>query len=366
MPNPASVTFLWPSMLWLLLVLPFLLAVYVGLLARRGRAAGRFASLELTGDAGNAPGFLRRHLPALLWFAALAALILAIARPQAALTLPARIETIVLALDTSGSMRATDLTPNRMVAARAAAKSFVEAQPQHVRVGVVAIAAAAAVVQSPTNKREDVLQAIERLEPQRGTALGNGLVIALDTALPQAGINVEHFINPRRNASGTPLAGKSPGGKDSSNKDTAGKDQGPQERLAPGSNTAAAIVLLSDGQSNVGQDPLKAAEIAADYGVRIYTVGIGTVEGTIVKAEGWSMRTRLDEDALKKIAALTEGEYFQAANAADLTKIYRTLSARLSFEKQRPTEITALLVAFGALLAAAAAMLSMWWFNRIL
>lgn len=365
MPNPASITFLWPTMLWLLLALPLLLAIYFGLLVRRGRAAGRFANLELTGAAGRAPGPLRRHLPALLWFAALAALILAIARPQAALTLPARIETIVLALDTSGSMRATDLQPNRMVAARSAARSFVEAQPQHVRVGVVAIAAAAAVVQSPTNKRDDVLQAIERLEPQRGTALGNGLIIALDTALPQAGINVEQFINPRKNASGAAL-----GGKNSSGKDPSGKDQGsaaqPPERLAPGSNTAAAIVLLSDGQSNVGQDPLKAAEIAADYGVRIYTVGIGTTEGTIVKSDGWSMRTRLDEDALKKIAALTEGEYFQAANAADLTKVYRTLSAKLSFEKQRPTEITALVVALGTLLATAAAMLSMWWFNRIL
>lgn len=360
MPNPASITFLWPSMLWLLLLLPIVLAVYFGVLIRR-RRAGSYANLELAEGSHTAPRAALRYLPALLWFGALAALILAIARPQAALTLPARIETIVLALDTSGSMRATDLTPSRMVAARAAAKSFVEAQPQHVRVGVVAIAAAAAVVQSPTNKRDDVLQAIERLEPQRGTALGNGLVIALDTALPQAGINVEQFINPRtpRGPGGTAL-----GGKGSSDPKTAGSS--PPERLAPGANSAAAIVLLSDGQNNVGQDPLKAAEIAADYGVRIYTVGIGTAEGTIVKSDGWSMRTRLDEDSLKKIAALTEGEYFQAANAADLTKIYRTLSAKLSFEKQRPTEITAVLVAFGALLATAAALLSMWWFNRIL
>jgi Ca-activated chloride channel family protein len=363
MPNPASITFLWPSLLWLLLLLPVVLAIYFGVLIRRRRAGGAYANLELAEGSGSAPRAALRYLPALLWFGALAALILAIARPQAALTLPARIETIVLALDTSGSMRATDLTPNRMVAARAAAKSFVEAQPQHVRVGVVAIAAAAAVVQSPTNKREDILQAIERLEPQRGTALGNGLVIALDTALPQAGINVEQFINPRtpRSPGGTALGSKGPAGKESNSTTSPAP-----ERVAPGANTATAIVLLSDGQNNVGQDPLKAAEIAADYGVRIYTVGIGTAEGTIVKSDGWSMRTRLDEESLKKIAALTEGEYFQAANAADLTKIYRTLSARLSFEKQRPTEITAVLVAFGALLATAAALLSMWWFNRIL
>ena len=136
--------------------------------------------------------------------------------------------------------------------------------------------------------------------------------------------------------------------------------------MAPGENTSVAIVLLSDGQSNVGPDPQKAAELAAKYGVRIYTVGMGTPEGVIVKVDGWSMRTRLDEDALQKIASTTHGEYFRAANAGDLKKIYRTLGSKLAFEKQRPTEVTAVFAGVGALLATVAALLSMLWFNRIL
>ncbi len=140
---------------------------------------------------------MRRVVPLLLWTLGLTALILAIARPQAALTLPARLDAIVLALDMSNSMRATDVKPNRLSAARDAAKTFIEAQPRNVRIGVVAVAASAAVVQSPTNNREDLTAAIDRLETQRGTALGSGLIIALDAALPSARINVEEFINPR-------------------------------------------------------------------------------------------------------------------------------------------------------------------------
>jgi Ca-activated chloride channel family protein len=214
-------------------------------------------------------------------------------------------------------------------------------------VGVVGIAASAALVQSPTDRREDIVQALERLEPQRGTALGSGLVIALDAALPTAKINVEEFINPR------------PGRKDEPRKLG-------DERNAPGTNTAAAIVLLSDGVSNVGPDPMKAAELAATLGVRIFTVGMGTPEGATVSADGWSMRVRLDEDKLKQVARTTDGDYFRAESAKDLKKIYTRLGAKLAFEKQQPTEITALFAAFGALCAGLGAALSLAWFNRIL
>ena len=188
-------------------------------------------------------------------------------------------------------------------------------------------------MQSPTDNREDITAAIDRLETQRGTALGSGLIIALDAALPAARINVEEFINPR------------PG-----EKKIRRTDELPA-RESKGDNKQVAIVLLSDGQSNVGPDPLKAAEIASDYGVRIYTVGIGTTEGTVVSAEGWNMRVRLDEEALKKIADVTKREYFRAADAAQLKKIYQVLSTKLSFERQQPTEVTAIFAAIGATLA---------------
>jgi len=346
MGDPTSLTFLWPTMLWLLLAVPLLVLAYVWVLKRRGALAARHARLEMVG--GAATNRLQRALPPLLWLLGLVALILAIARPQAALVLPARIETVILALDMSGSMRATDLEPTRLVAAQNAAKAFVDAQPRHVKVGVVGIAASAALVQSPTEARDEIVKAIERLEPQRGTALGSGLVIALDAALPQARINVEEFINP-------------PKGK----KDEPRKKLEEREMTA-GSNTAAAIVLLSDGQSNVGPDPLKAAELAASYGVRVYTVGMGTPEGTTVSADGWQMRVRLDEEKLKQIARVTEGEYFRAPDAKELRQIYSRLSTTLGFEKQQPTEITALLAGLGALLVGLGAVLSMLWFNRVL
>jgi Ca-activated chloride channel family protein len=340
-----AITFLWPRLLWLLLALPLAATFYVALLARRRRNAALHAGLVPV-VAGSG---WQRALPPLLWLAGLAALLLAVARPQATLTLPSRVDTVILAVDMSGSMKATDVAPNRMTAARDAARAFVDEQPEHVRIGVVGIAAAAAVLQSPTNRREDILAAIERLDPQRGTALGSGIVIALDTALPGARIDVDGFINPRRDRP-APVDAKKEEGKAS----------------APGENTSAAIVLLTDGQSNVGPDPLKAADLAAKHGVRVYTVGLGTPEGAIVKVDGWSMRTRLDEEKLQAVASTTMGEYFRAPSAAELKKVYRALGSKLAFEKQRPTEVTAVFAALGALLATAAALLSLAWFNRIL
>src|SRR5918993_1184764 len=309
--DAGSLTFLWPSMLGLLVAVPLAAALYWWLATRRRSSSAQYASLETVGGPLRGSSRLRRVVPLLLWTLGLTALILAIARPQAALTLPARLDAIVLALDMSNSMRAGDVKPNRLSAARDAAKTFIEAQPRNVRIGVVAVAASAAVVQSPTNNREE-------------------------------------FINPR------------PG-----EKKIRRTDELPA-RESKGDNKQVAIVLLSDGQSNVGPDPLKAAEIASDYGVRIYTVGIGTTEGTVVSAEGWNMRVRLDEESLKKIADVTNAEYFRAADAVQLKKIYQLLATKLSFERQQPTEVTAIFAAIGATLALAGALLSMWWFNRIL
>ena len=349
MTEATALTFLWPSMLWLLAAVPGLAALYLWLLARRRKTDARYASLAMAGDAARAPGRLARHLPPALMLLGLTAMIFAIARPQAQLMLPARQETVILAMDVSGSMRATDIKPNRLAAAQEAAKAFVAAQPRHVRIGVVAIAAAAAVVQSPTDNREDIVQAIDRFQLQRGSAIGSGLIIALATLLPDAGIDVEQIVHGR-----------------SSRPWFDAKKTEEHKPVPPGSNGSAVIVLLSDGQANIGADPVEAAKLAAKHGVRIYTVGIGTVEGTTLGFEGWSMRVRLDDELMKKIAATTLGEYFQAANATDLRKIYQHLAARFVLEKRRSTEVTALFVAAGAALAALGAILSVFWFSRIL
>jgi Ca-activated chloride channel family protein len=348
MMDVGAVSFLWPGMLWLLLIAPALLALYLWLAARRRKATLRYAGLALAADAGA--GRVRRYLPPVLMFLGLCALLLAVARPHAVVVLPAHQQTVILAMDSSGSMRATDVKPTRFAAAQAAAKAFISEQPRHVRVGVVAVAAAAAVVQSPTTNREELVQAIDRLQLQRGSALGSGLIIALATLLPDAGIDVEQIVygRPSRMWAYPPHKAEKP------------------KPVPPGSNGSVAIVLLSDGQSNVGPDPLDAAKLAAERGVRIFTVGVGTSDGAILSTDGWSMRVRLDDGALKKIAAATRGEYFQAGNAAELKTIYQHLHARLGLEKKRSTEVTALCVAVGTVLAMFGALLSLFWFNRIL
>lgn len=348
--NVAEVSFLWPGMLWLQLIGPGLVAFYLWLVARRRKAAQRHAGLALAAVAGGGLGGGRRHVPPLLLLLGLCVLLLAVARPHAVMVLPAHQQTVMLAMDASGSMRATDIKPSRLAAAQAAAKAFIAEQPRHVRIGIVAIAAAAAVVQSPTSNRDELVQAIDRLQLQRGSALGSGLIISLATLLPAAGIDVEQIVYGRPSRLWVDPARKAADAKP----------------VPPGSNGAVAIVLLSDGQSNVGPDPVDAAKLAAERGVRIFTVGIGTSEGATLSSDGWSMRVRLDEAALKKVAAMTRGEYFQARNAAELKTIYQHLHARLALEKKRSTEVTALCVAAGTLLAMLGALLSLFWFNRIL
>ncbi|VCU70451.1 von Willebrand factor type A domain protein [Pigmentiphaga humi] len=346
-PNLPALSFLWPSMLWLLLLVPALGFAYWRLSRRRRQVAVRYPALA---GLGYQPSAARRILPPCLLLLGLAAMIVAIARPQALMMLPSRLETVVLAMDMSGSMRATDVKPSRIYAAQQAAKLFVDKQPANVSVAVVAVAGAAAVVQSPTRKREDVVAAIERLEPQRGTALGSGLIISLATVLPQERIDVERFLS---------------GGNARPSAAQALAEAAQAEAAVPGSYASGAIVLLSDGQSNTGPDALKAAEVAARYGVRIFTVGIGTPEGTTLSTDGWSMRVKLDEAVLKKVADITGAQYFQAQDAKELQQVYRSLSARLAFDKRDVIEVTALFTALGVLLAVCSGLLSLWWFGRV-
>ncbi len=346
-------TFLWPQMLWLLVLAPLAAGVYVLLLRRKKKAALRYASLSLIKDALNAGQRLRRHVPPLLFLIALTLMLVAIARPAAVVTLPSQHETVILSMDVSGSMRATDVAPNRLAAAQEAARAFVADLPRTTRLGVVSFAATAAVVQSPTHSREDIVAAIERFTLQRGTAVGSGILVALKMVFPDVEFDLRS-ANPRPNVSrSAPL--------DSSR----APDKAAPKPVAPGSYAAAVIILLTDGQTTTGPDPIEAARMAADRGVRVYTVGIGTTSGEIIGSEGWSMRVRLDEESLKTIANLTQAEYFYAGTAADLRKIYQHLNTRI-FLEEKETEITALFAAAAAIIAFVSALLSMLWFNRIL
>ena len=350
-------TLLWPEMLWLLLLVPAAVAVYIVLLRRKKKTALRYASLNLVRDAMSAGNRFRRHVPPLLFLLALTLMLFAIARPAAVVTLPSQHETVILSMDVSGSMRATDVKPSRIVAAQEAARAFVAEQPKSTRIGVVSFAATASVVQSPTHSREDILAAIDRFQLQRGTAVGSGILVALKMIFPDAEFDLRSST-PRRDAGkATPLDPARQGDK-SANKAEA-------KPVAPGSYSSAAIILLTDGQTTTGPDPIESARIAADRGVRVYTVGIGTQNGEILGAEGWSMRVRLDEQSLKTIANLTHADYFYAGTATDLKKIYSNLNTKLFFE-QKETEISALFAAAAAVLALASGLLSLLWFNRIL
>lgn len=341
-----QITVLWPRMLWLAAPLPILVLVYLRLGARRRRAQARFAGLSVFSQAAGPGSRLRRGLPPLLFFLGLVALTLAVSRPQANVVLPSLHKDVILAIDTSGSMRATDVKPNRLSAAQSAARAFVEGQPLHSRIGIVSIAGSAALVQSLTDNREDLLRSIDRLQLQRGTALGSGIYIALATLLPDAGINLEQLQNPSWGSSGALFSKAEP--------------------VPAGSNRSAAVVLLSDGESNHGPDPQESAKLAAGHGVRIHTVGIGSREGTTLGFGGWSMRVRLDDEALRKIATTTQGEYYAATSGQELKTVYRHLSSRMVIERTRTIEVTAFVVAAGAALLVVSAMCSVLWFNRVL
>jgi Ca-activated chloride channel homolog len=351
-------TFLWPELLWTLALVPVLVVLYVWLLRRRKKAALRYASLTMVKEALGVGQSVRRHIPPVLFLLALIAMAIAIARPAAVVTLPSQHETVILAIDVSGSMRATDVQPNRLAAAQAAAKSFVAEQPRTTRIGVVSFAGTAAVVQAPTLSREDVVAAIDRFQLQRGTAVGSGLLVSLKTIFPDAEFDLRS-TNPRRDAAGE---SRRAGSVLDPSRDPA---KAPPKPVPPGSYGSAVIILLTDGQTTAGPDPIESARITADRGVRVYTVGVGTPDGQVLGFEGWSFRARLDEEALKSIANITRGEYFYAGTATDLKKIYQSMSSRIVLEKKE-TEITALFAAAAAGLALLAALLSLLWFNRIL
>jgi Ca-activated chloride channel homolog len=334
--------FLWNELLWILALLPVLVAVYFLVLRRGRKAALRYASLGMVKQAMGPGQRLRRHVPAALLLLAVTALILAMARPATVLTLPARYETVVLAMDVSGSMRAADVAPDRLSASQLAARSFVESQPNSTRIGVVSFSRDAMLLQPPTQNRDDIMAAITRLHPQGATAIGNGILVSLKAIFPE--IDIDLLSRHRRPLDAPPK---------------------PATRAVPaGSYSSAVIVLLTDGQNTTGADPIEAAKMAADRGVRVYTVGVGTAEGTVLTGDGWQMRVRLDEETLKQVADMTRAEYFNAVTGADLNEIYRTLTARFTLETKQ-TEVTALFAAAGTLLVLLSAVLSLLWFSRV-
>jgi Ca-activated chloride channel homolog len=341
--------FLWPENLWLVLALPLLPALYLWLLRRPGKPALRVSSVSIARRALS-PQW-RRHVPPVLFWLALSVLVLGLARPTARMTLPWSSSTIMLAIDVSLSMRVQDVKPTRMVAAQEAARTFVHQLPDNIQVGIVTFAGSAQVAQQATLDRPSLIGAIDAIQMQIGTAVGNAIVLCLAELFPDHGIDLGAMTFGSRH-------------KTRSWEDREKARPAPIAPVTPGSYDSAAIILLSDGRRTTGVDTLEAAKMAADRGIRIYVVGLGTIDGHVAAGEGLAIYLKLDEPTLREVARMTGGEYYHAGTAEDLRSVYQKLGSRLQI-RARDTELTGVLAMVAALLFVAGSSLSMLWFGRI-
>jgi Ca-activated chloride channel homolog len=326
-------TFLWPVMLVSLLVVPLAVGFYLLLLRRRARIAASYATFMGGSAQTLIPGRLR-HIPVVLFLLSLTLLALALARPQMTVNLPRVEGTVILIFDVSGSMAAEDVSPSRMAAAKVSASEFVQRQPSGVRIGVVAFSEGGLSVQTPTNEQAAVLAAIERLDPQTGTSLGFGIQSALHT------LTAEDDTSPASDTKPAPV---------------------PQ---AAGRQGSVLFVLLSDGENTAPPDPFEAAFLAAEQGVRIYSIGIGSPAGTTLEVNGYTVFTQLNETVLEQIAGLTGGEYFNAASAEDFETIYAEISPELVIRPEK-MEVTAILAGASLIFLLLGGGLMLAWFGRL-
>jgi Ca-activated chloride channel family protein len=338
-------SFIWPVMLVSLLSVPLFGLLYVWLGRRRRRFAERYGSLGIVQEAAGRQLGRRRHIPPALFLAGLTTLMIGLARPQAEVSLP-RIEGIVmLAFDVSGSMAADDFKPTRLEAAKAVAMDFVERQPSSVQIGVVAFSDSGFAVQRPSNDQATILSAINRLTPQRGTSLGQGILASLNAIAKETGqAPLLANSNTDGDATPTPLPTPTP--------------------MPEGIYTPAVIVLITDGENNISPDPLDAAQTAADRGVRIHAIGVGSAAGTTLHVNGFTVHTQLDEALLQEIAKLTDGVYYNAENEEDLRTIYESLDPEWVIKPEN-MEVTSIFAGASILMLLVGAAFSLVWFSRV-
>jgi Ca-activated chloride channel homolog len=336
------VSFIWPPVLLLLLAVPIGVWAYRSRERRRAARAAEFGwGTAARGAASANAARWRRRLPAALTVVGVTILVLSLARPQSVVGVPRLEGTVLLAFDVSGSMAATDVAPTRMEAAKTAALAFVEDQPSSVRIGVVVFSDSGVSTQIPTGDRSAVLAAIQRLEPERGTSIGQGILASLAAIEADADPNKTDYYT-GASAPPTPVATPIPAGV----------------------YDPAIVVLLTDGENTVRLDPLEAAQVAKDRGVRIHTIGIGSAAGTTLEIEGFQVHTQLNEALLQDIATMANGTYHAAADEADLSAVYRDIGSRLVVRSE-PFELTSILAGLGFALLLIGGVSSLRWFGRM-
>lgn len=315
-------SFLWPRLLILLLIVPLAIIMYIILLRRRGRYAVRYSSLSLIREAASHQTKWRRHLPFVFFLLALTSLLLAVARPVATIMVPSNKATVILAIDVSRSMCATDIPPNRLEAAKEAAQTFIQSRKSNRQIGIVAFSGFAELVQPPTTDTQALSDAIENLTTAHRTAIGSAILRAIDAIS-----EVDSRVAPSTNVTAS----------------------GETSALPPsnGELSPHIIVLLTDGASNAGPYPLTAAAQAAARGIRIYTIGYGTVNNTSPmdcgdgfgqnqfffgggfgfgqQGGGRDFRLQIDEATLQQVADITGGTYHYASSASELQDVFKNL-----------------------------------------
>jgi Ca-activated chloride channel family protein len=321
-------------MLLTLLLVPFFIGLYLRLLQRRRQTTTDLGPLGVVQNNSGRELGIRRHTPPTFFLLGLALLFFGLARPEMVVSLPQIEGTVILAFDISNSMNADDLEPSRIEAAKAAARVFVDNQPSTIMIGVVAFSNGGLIVQEPTNDQAAVLATIERLSPQGGTSLGQGIFTSLNAIAGEA-IAID---------------------------ETALEEGAPPIQI--GHYPSSVIVLLTDGENTGPPEPLEIAQVAAEAGVRIYPVGIGSPEGTIIEIEGFNILTQLNEGTLQEIASLTNGFYYHAEDKDSLQEIYKNIDLQLTIKGEK-SEITSVVAGISLLLLLIGGALSLLWFGRL-
>jgi Ca-activated chloride channel family protein len=327
-------SFIWPYMLLSLLFVPVLIGLYLRLLQKRKKAASALGLLgEIQDNSGHILG-RRRHAPPTFFLVGLALLFFGLSRPEMFVKLPRTEGTVILAFDVSTSMTADDLEPTRLEAAKTAARAFVESQPDTIMIGVVAFGNGGLIVQQPTNDQAALLSTFDRLTPQGGTSLGQGIFTSLNAI------------------AGEPLA-----------IEEASLEDGTAS-LDIENSSSAVIILLTDGENTNNPDPLEIAQLAAESGVRIYPVGIGSREGSVIQVDGFNILTQLNEPMLEDIANLTNGRYYFAEDEEKLQEIYENIDLQLTVKGEK-SEVTSIVAGVSLVFFFIGGALSMVWFGRL-
>lgn len=348
-------TFLWAGLLWLLVAVPILVALYVWVQRRRRPVAARYSSLALIRAARPGSSRLRRHLPFAIFALAIASLAVALGRPAVVLSVPVNETTVILAMDVSGSMCSTDIRPTRLEVAQAAATRFIERQAAQTQIGIVAFSGLAAIIQAPTGDRATLTAAVESLLTGRWTAIGSGILASIDAIA-----EIDPSVAPS---------------------ELDGRAGLPPSAVIPGAHVPAIVVVLTDGANNRGPEPVDAAQQAADRGIRVFTIGYGTADGGAMSGQcrmrfigrepgggsgfvgsggGGGFRRGIDEATLVAVAELTGGTYYPAESADELSEVFDALPTS-EIRDHRVEEVSVAFVGIGAVLVAMALLLGRAW-----